>query len=125
MKDWDDTTISRSDRRTFMSKASALSAASLLGIPVRASAEPPPEITQIRLVHAPAICLAPQYLAEELLRLEGFTDVSYVEIKSGEPIDVIYAGRADISQEAAPAAVYRMADRTSAVALAGIHPGCF
>ena len=26
----------------------------------------------------PAICLAPQYLAEELLRLEGFSQVEYV-----------------------------------------------
>jgi len=119
------TTVSRVERRTFLSGASALSTACLIGTPLRASAEPPPEIAQIRLVHAPAICLAPQYLAEELLRLEGFSDVSYVEIKSGEPIDVIYAGRADISAEAAPAAVYRMADRTSAVALGGIHPGCF
>ena len=26
----------------------------------------------------PAICVAPQYVAEELLRAEGFTDVRYV-----------------------------------------------
>ena len=45
-----------------------------------AAAEPPPETTKIRLVRVPAICLAPEYLAEELLRLEGFTDVEYVEI---------------------------------------------
>jgi len=25
----------------------------------------------------PAICLAPQYLAEEFLRLEGFSEVEY------------------------------------------------
>ena len=31
-----------------------------------------------------AICLAPQYVAEELLRAEGFTDVRYVQANGGE-----------------------------------------
>ena len=43
----------RIDRREFMLGASALSAASLLGIPSRAAAEPPPEVTKIRLVKIP------------------------------------------------------------------------
>jgi NitT/TauT family transport system substrate-binding protein len=117
--------VGGTSRRAFIAHASAMGAVAMLGLNRPARAEPPPETTRIRLVHTPAICLAPQYLAEELLRLEGFTEVSYVEIKSGEPIDQIYAGRADISMEAAPCAVYRMADRTSAVALAGVHAGCF
>jgi NitT/TauT family transport system substrate-binding protein len=50
----------------------------LLGLPGTAAAEPPPEVTKIRLVKNPGICLAPQYLAEELLRLEGFSQVEYV-----------------------------------------------
>jgi NitT/TauT family transport system substrate-binding protein len=125
MSELTDTKISGFDRRTFLANASALSAASLLAVPRAVAAEPPPETRQIRLVHAPAICLAPQYLAEELLRLEGFSEVSYVEIKSGEPIDVLYAGEADISMEAAPCVVYRMDGRTSVVAIAGIHSGCF
>ena len=45
-----------------------------------ASAEPPPETTRIRLTQDPAICLAPQYLAEELLRLEGFSEVEYAKV---------------------------------------------
>jgi NitT/TauT family transport system substrate-binding protein len=28
----------------------------------------------------PSACLAPQYAAEELLRAEGFTDISYVDM---------------------------------------------
>ena len=39
----------------------------MLGLNARARADPPPEIGKIRLVHAPVDCLAPQYLAEELL----------------------------------------------------------
>ena len=73
MHELTDTSISRLRRRTFLANASALSAAALLGIPRSVAAEPPPEVRKIRLVHTPAICLSPQYLAEELLRLEGFS----------------------------------------------------
>ncbi|HEV8642581.1 MAG TPA: hypothetical protein VGV13_15935 [Methylomirabilota bacterium] len=42
----------------------------------RAAAEPPPETTTLRLAQTPfGVCIAPQYLAEELLRSEGFTDI--------------------------------------------------
>ena len=32
---------------------------------------------------SPGICIAPQYVAEELLRAEGFTDVRYVVGQAG------------------------------------------
>ena len=50
----------------------------MLGLPRIAAAEPPPEITKIRLVHGAFLCYAPQYLAEELLRMEGFTEIEYI-----------------------------------------------
>ena len=112
-------------RRQFLESTSILGAASLLGYSRIAAAEPPPETKKIRLVHAPAVCLAPQYLAEELLRLEGFREVSYVRATSGNTIDPIYAGQADLTMEAAPVIVYAMDSRPSLVALAGIHAGCF
>ena len=65
-------------RRRFLAHTSALSV-SLLGMPRIACAEPGPETTKIRLVHEPGICLAPQYLAEEFLRMEGFTEIEYVK----------------------------------------------
>ena len=65
-------------RRSFIAKASALGAASVLGLPRPAVAEPPPETTTIRIVNAAGfICVAPQFVAQELLRLEGFTDIRY------------------------------------------------
>jgi NitT/TauT family transport system substrate-binding protein len=77
-------------------------------------------------MHAPAICLAPQYLAEELLRLEGFSQVTYVERAAGANlIDSIEAKQADMSMDAAPAIVYGMDTRKSVVTLAGIHAGCY
>ena len=112
-------------RRQFLESTSILGAASLLGYSRIAAAEPPPETRKIRLVHAPAICFAPQYLAEELLRLEGFSEVTYVEMMSGNTADGIYAGRADLTMDAAPSVVYTMDSRQSLVALAGIHGGCY
>ncbi len=112
-------------RRQFLLGASALGGAALLGLPPTASAEPPPEVTRIRLVHAPAICLAPQYLAEDLLRLEGFTDIQYVEMQTGAPVQMIEAQRADITMDAAPASLYSLDAGNPVVVLAGIHAGCF
>ena len=37
----------------------------------------------IRLVRSSGLCISPLYLAEELLRLEGFTEVEYVQFKAG------------------------------------------
>src|SRR4051812_5541125 len=43
------------------------------------AAEPPPEVTSIRLERDPVICITPQ-VAEALLRQEGFTDIGYVDV---------------------------------------------
>ena len=47
-------------RRRFLQQTSALGLASLMDLPGTAAAEPALETTKIRLVHQPAICLAPQ-----------------------------------------------------------------
>ena len=40
----------------------------------------PPEVSTIRIVNWHGlICTAPQWVAEEFLRVEGFTDIRYVE----------------------------------------------
>jgi NitT/TauT family transport system substrate-binding protein len=121
----DNKTRYRCNRREFLSCTSMFGAASLLGIPVVSRAEPPPETTEIRLVHAPAICLAPQYLAEDFLRMEGFTEVQYVKNKTGRPSSSIDKGEADFTQDAAPALLTSIDIGGSAIALAGVHVGCY
>ena len=72
------------NRREFVQRvtvAAAVGAAALRVGP--AQAEPPPETTRIRLYKIPGLCLAPQYVAEELLRAEGFTDVQYLSFPEG------------------------------------------
>ena len=122
------------DRREFVKGVGALAAsAGLLGYDLRAArAEPPPETTTVRLIHAPAMCLAPQYDAEELLHQEGFSKVEYVpfEAPAGTYTQIwlpgiIAEGRADFSMGGV--VQYPPAIDTGAplVVLAGIHAGCY
>src|SRR5215831_7620548 len=86
------------DRRGFLRSAIVGGAAGLAGVrPGQVLAEPPPETTRIRLTQDPAICLAPQYLAEDLLRLEGFSEIEYVKVPTGAvSANVLATGAADI-----------------------------
>ena len=65
-------------RRDFLASLSAAGAAGVLGARGSLADEGPPETTTIRLAQDPASASRPQYVAEELLRAEGFTDVRYV-----------------------------------------------
>ena len=115
-------------RRDFLSKTTALSAASLLGYPEISHAEPPPETKKIRLFHAPFACFAPQYLAEELLRLEGFSEVEYVpgDFSVAQPGPAAVAkGNVDlVVWDAAQCVRFLDTDQRLTV-LAGLHAGCW
>jgi NitT/TauT family transport system substrate-binding protein len=85
-------------RRHFLARASAAGIAAFAGLDYRvASAEAPLETARIRIVHVPAVCFAPQYLAEELLRLEGFIDVEYLSLGTRSGPIALADGRADIT----------------------------
>ena len=116
-----------SNRREFLARGCAMGTAVLLGLPRHAAAEPPPETTRIRLVVNGAICLAPQYLAEELLRLEGFTHVEYApqEESDADPHFTVVAGRADMTMDGASALVPALDAERPVVVLAGVHGGCY
>ena len=113
------------NRGDFLTGTSMMGAAALLGLPRSAAAEPPPETKKIRLVHAPAICLSPQYLAEELLRLEGFSEIEYVDLPYAKSLGALETGRADVTMGAAPDVVAALDTDRSILPLAGIHAGCY
>ena len=117
----------RWDRREFVRGLSAAAgSAVLLGYDMgRVAAEPPPETRKVRLVHAPSICLAPQYLAEKFLRMEGFTEVEYVRDWTTWPAREVNEHRADFSQDAAWTFLPSLDSGGSTVALAGVHAGCY
>ena len=116
----------RQSRRRFIADATTLGAAALLGVAHSAhAAEPPPETRKIRLVHTPAICLAPQYLAEELLRLEGFDEVEYVDAGNRFPSRVVADGFGDMTMDTAPMVVAALDSDQPVIPLAGLHAGCY
>ena len=112
-------------RRQFLKDASVLGAGSLLGVPLSVSAEPPPEVKRIRLIHAPSICLAPQLVAEELLKVEGFSNVEYVDLQVNKLSDEVASGRADMSQVSTPEVIPVIDSGAPVVVLGGIHAGCY
>jgi NitT/TauT family transport system substrate-binding protein len=59
------------DRRRFLATLSSAGAAGLIGAPASFAQEAPPETTTIRLAKNSSLCIAPQYVAEDLLRAEG------------------------------------------------------
>jgi NitT/TauT family transport system substrate-binding protein len=118
------------DRRKFVKCLSALAgSAGLLGYDLGpAAAEPPLETTRIRLSNVPAICVAPQYAAEALLKAEGFTDVQYVTFDSTTGADKeIRTGKGtwDVQLYAVGALITGVDAGSPIVALAGVHLGCY
>jgi len=93
------------------------------------AAEPPPETTRIRLPKVPSACLAPQYVAEALLRDEGFDRIEYVGegMKfAGTPgLQLMGAAEVDIGMNFAAPIVVAIDKGASIVVLAGVHVGCF
>jgi NitT/TauT family transport system substrate-binding protein len=113
-------------RRTFLGWLTVAGAAGRLGLlPRLVTAEPPPETTRIRLVHDPSICVTPQYLAEELLRADGFREVQYVEATDGFGTRLVAAGGADMMMEFAGVFLTRIDAGDPIVVLGGVHIGCF
>jgi NitT/TauT family transport system substrate-binding protein len=91
------------------------------------AAEPPPEITTIRLEKDTVTCIAPQ-AAEELLRNEGFTDIRLVEDDRVEITNTDMLTRlneADFARSFAPEYVRAMDQDQPIMVLAGLHSGCF
>jgi NitT/TauT family transport system substrate-binding protein len=116
-------------RREFLRGLSLGGTAAFFGLrtPLVAAAEPPPETTAIRLVRSlSALCVAPQYLAEELLRAEGFTDIRYVEKDAGLAIyKALASGEVDLSMALTLGWITQVDIRAPIVILAGVHVGCY
>jgi hypothetical protein len=111
-------------RREFVAGLTGLGAAGVLGVR-RAAAEPAPETTRLRLSQIPGICVAPQYVAQELLQAEGFTDVRYVYIPETNPYPAFVSGELDISMAFVAPFLVQVDAGLPIVLLAGVHVGCF
>jgi len=114
-------------RRAFLGGLTLAGTAGLLGVrPEQTAAEPPPETKTIKLVKIPGICIAPQYVADDLLRSEGFTEVSYVQTPAGvEASRAVASGEADFTMAFAGPFIVSVDAGHPIVMLAGVHVGCF
>ncbi|MCF6118926.1 ABC transporter substrate-binding protein [Mesorhizobium muleiense] len=115
------------NRRRFLAGLTAAGGAGIIGTSTSAWAEAPPETTSVRLPRwiDGAYCWAGVYIAGELLRAEGFTDVRYVQ---GDPdIDQavwIARGETDFSINYAPVHVASIDAGVPIKVLGGLHSGC-
>jgi NitT/TauT family transport system substrate-binding protein len=113
-------------RRRFLASLSAAGTAGLVGAREPLAADGPPETTTVRLIKIPGICIAPQYLAEPLLHVEGFDDVRYVASEAGQvQAELVARGDADFSLNFTAPLVAQMDAGGGIKVLAGVHPGCF
>jgi NitT/TauT family transport system substrate-binding protein len=88
------------------------------------AAEPPPEVSTLRFDTAPAVCLAPQFVAEELLHAEGFTDIRYVD-SDATPTQKLARNEADWALEFAPSLIDELEGEAPVTIVGGVHIGCF
>ena len=94
--------------------------------PTPAAVEAPPEIGRIRLIAVPAICVAPEWVAESLLKAEGFTEVEYIKMNITTPGGgPVAEGAADIGFDAVGPLITAVDAGAAVVALAGAHLGCY
>jgi NitT/TauT family transport system substrate-binding protein len=110
-------------RRHFLASLSAAGAVGVLGARTSLADEGPPETTTIRLPRDPSICIAPEQIADALLRAEGFTDIRYVQVSHSG--DAVVRGEVDFGSETAAWVVTYLDAGQPITALAGIHVGCY
>jgi NitT/TauT family transport system substrate-binding protein len=114
------------DRRRFLAALSSVGAAGLVGASRSSGQEAPLETTTIRLAKITGTCIAPQYLSEDFLRLEGFTDVKYILSDAGVgQSKSIARGEIDFSMNFAAPLVIPIDAGEPITIIAGVHPGCF
>jgi len=117
----------RQTRRQFLAMTALAGAAGLGRAPRAFAAEPPSETTTIRLSKFLAICFAPQYVCEELLRDEGFTDVRYGNISMQEQNDGSMLGRGliDFGSNLTPGHILAIDAGAPITIVSPVHGGCY
>ena len=117
------------NRRTFLAGAAAAGSAGLFKIrPSSAAGESPPETTTVRLGRwiGGAECWASLYLAGELLRADGLTDVRYVQgDTSVDNTEWLAGGVTDFDFNMPSMHIRTMEAGAPIKVLSGVHFGCF
>lgn len=117
----------RWSRRQFLTTGALAGTGVCLGLrPDLLAAEPPPETTRIRIPQIPSACRSPEWIAEELLRTEGFTDIQYARVQGTRGVEQALArGEADMGGHFAAPVILRLEAADPIIILGGEHVGCF
>jgi NitT/TauT family transport system substrate-binding protein len=114
------------NRRSFLATLAATGAAGLIGSPHSSAQDGRLETTAVRIAKGPGICVAPNYIADELLRAEGFTDIRYVEAVPGAPSALATArGEMDFTTNFSPPLIAAIDAGEPITIVGGEHVGCF
>jgi NitT/TauT family transport system substrate-binding protein len=89
-----------------------------------AAEEKPLETTTIRFFKIPNVCIAPQLIARELLRAEGFTEISYIDAPPGELAQAIGQNKVDLGFDYAASFVSAIDAGEPITLLSGMMAGC-
>jgi len=114
----------RQTRRRFLAGLSVTSAARLVPSSPLWAAEGALETTTVRL-QTPGLCAAPVYIAEALLRAEGFTDIRYDDTSELGAIAPVAHGRVDFAPIYASQSTRAIDAGERVTLLAGVMVGCF
>jgi NitT/TauT family transport system substrate-binding protein len=111
-------------RRDFLTTAALAGTGAVFGLRSDSlAAAPPPETTKLRLAyHSKSLCHSPLYVAEDLFRGEGFTDVQYVKTSAVEKS--LAAGEVDVVTHFCGPLAMQVDNGDPIVLLSGLHPGC-
>ena len=114
-------------RRVFLRTTATAGVSGLVATHARSlAAETAPETTKLTFVNTTSLCQAPQYLAEKLLRGEGFAEVRHLRLPGGADVyQKLSSGEADISMAFTAPFLIQVDAGDPTVMLAGVHPGCF
>jgi NitT/TauT family transport system substrate-binding protein len=114
------------DRRHFLAALTATGAAGLISLSQSKAQDGELETTSVRITKGPSVCVAPTYLAEELLRAEGFTDVRYVPVAPGPPsARALARGEIDFSTNFAASFIVAVDSGEPITMVGGEHVGCY
>jgi NitT/TauT family transport system substrate-binding protein len=118
--------MSMHTRRQLIAGLTAAGAVGFARAPQAQAAEGVLETTTVRFARVPGICIAPEYVAEELLRDEGFADVRYVTLAPGSNSpDGIARGEVDFGLNFASVLAVALDRGVPMTVLGGVHVGCF
>jgi NitT/TauT family transport system substrate-binding protein len=112
-------------RRQLLSSLALAAAGGLLYSPCASAAEERLETTSLRLMHGGNICPAPEYVAEQFLRAEGFTEIRFVVGAGAEVAEALAGNRIDLNSLYASELVSAIDRGAPITMLAGLHVGCF